>query len=99
MESTGIDYPLKTKIRHKTQNVNAKHSQCQCIISGRSCGPSPCIFDVISFFSGPQFEKTGFKNLEQSPYLCILWYWHVHVYTQKCFFSIWLLPSSNKKGR
>src|SRR6218665_334112 len=38
--------PLKTKIRHKTQNVNAKHLQCQCIVSGRSCGHSPCIFHI-----------------------------------------------------
>jgi len=35
MESTGIEYPHKTKIRHKTQNVNAKHLRCQCIVSGR----------------------------------------------------------------
>src|SRR6218665_2530471 len=42
--------PLKLKIRHKTQNVNAKHLRCQCIISGRSCEPSPHIFDIyISF--------------------------------------------------
>jgi len=73
MESTGIEYPLKTKIRHNTQNVNAKHLRCQCLVSGRSCGPSPYIFDIYLFFSGPQFEKTGFKNLEQSLYLCILW--------------------------
>ena len=42
MESTGIEcIPLKTKIRYKTQNVNAKHLRCQCIVSGRSCEPSP----------------------------------------------------------
>src|SRR6218665_298319 len=46
MESTGINYPLKTKIRHKTQNVNAKHLHFQCTVSGRSCGPSPYIFDI-----------------------------------------------------
>src|SRR6218665_2188998 len=61
--------PLKTKIRHKTQNVNAKHLQCQCIVSGRSCGPSPYIFGIYLFFSGPQFEKTGSENLEKSLYL------------------------------
>jgi|SRR6218665_1023550 len=38
--------PLKTKIRPKTQNVNAKHLQCQCIVSGRSCGPLSYIFDI-----------------------------------------------------
>jgi len=44
-------------------------------VSGRSCGPSPYIFDIyISFFSGPQFEKAGLENLEQSLYLCILWF-------------------------
>jgi len=66
MESTGIEYPLKTKIRHKTQNVNAKHFQCQCTASGRSCGPSPYFFGIYLFFSGPQFERTGSENLEQS---------------------------------
>ena len=66
MESTGIEYPLKTKIRHKTQNVNDKYLQCQCIVSRRSCGPSPYIFDVedyTSFFNGPLFEKTRLENL------------------------------------
>src|SRR6218665_2191116 len=62
---------LKSDIKVKTQNVNAKHSQCQCIVSGRSCGHSPYIFHIYLFFSGPQFEKTGFKNFEQSLYLCI----------------------------
>src|SRR6218665_175961 len=66
--------PLKTKIRLKTQNVNAKHLRCQCIVSGHSYGPSPYIFDIYLFFSGPPFEKTGFKNLEQSLYLSILWF-------------------------
>jgi len=33
MDYTGIEYPLKTNIRHKTQTVNAKHMQHQCIIS------------------------------------------------------------------
>jgi len=50
MESTGIGYPLKAKIRHKTQNVKAKHSQCQCIVSGCTCGPSPYIFGIYLFF-------------------------------------------------
>jgi len=45
-------------MRHKTQNVNAKHLQWQCIVSRNSWGPLPYIFDIyISFFSGPQFEK------------------------------------------
>src|SRR6218665_4070400 len=66
--------PLKNKIRHNTQNVNAKHLQCQCIILGRSCGPSPHIFDIYVFFSGQQFEKAGFENLKQSLYLCNLWF-------------------------
>jgi len=57
-----------------TQNGNAKHLQCGCIVSGRSCGPSPHIFDIISFFSGPQFKRTGLENLEQSLYLCISWF-------------------------
>ena len=78
MESTGIEYPpLKTKIILKTQNVNAEHLWCQCMVSGCSCGPSPYIFDIYNiylFFSGPQFEKTDFKNLEQSLYLFILWF-------------------------
>jgi len=30
---------------------------------------------IFIFFSGPQFEKTGLENLEQSLYLCILWVW------------------------
>src|SRR6218665_814968 len=63
MKSTGIEYPRKTKIRHKTQNVNGKHLQCQCIISGRSCGPSPYIFDIYLFFSGPQLEKNWLRKL------------------------------------
>ena len=41
VESASIEYPLKLKIRHKTQHVNAKHLQFQCIISGLFCGPSP----------------------------------------------------------
>jgi len=41
-----VYYPIKTKIRHRTQNVNAKHLQSQCIVSGRSWGPSPYIFDI-----------------------------------------------------
>jgi len=32
------------------------------------------IYIYIYFFSGPQFEKTGFKNLELSLYLCIKWF-------------------------
>src|SRR6218665_2931668 len=74
MESTGIEYPPKTKIRHKTQNVNAKHLQCQCLVSGRSSGPSShtCIFDIYLFFSEAQFEKTSLESLEQSLYLCTL---------------------------
>jgi len=39
MDYTGIKYPLKTNVRHETQPVNAKHMQCQCIVSERSCGP------------------------------------------------------------
>ena len=70
MKSTGI--PLKTKIRNKTQNVNAKHFLCQCIVSGRSCRPSPYrplhvsliyIYIYISFFSGPQFKKNWLRKL------------------------------------
>ena len=46
MELTGIKYPpLKLKLDIK-QNVNANHLRCQCIVSGRSCGPSPYIFDA-----------------------------------------------------
>src|SRR6218665_297035 len=62
MESTGIEYPPKTKIGHKTQNVNVKHLRCQCIVSGLSCEPSPYIFDIglYLFFS---LKITGFKNL------------------------------------
>jgi len=29
---------------------NAKHLQCQRMILGRSCGPSPHIFDICVFF-------------------------------------------------
>jgi len=64
MESTGIEYPLKTKIRHNTQNVNAKDLQCQCIVSGRSRTFISFIYIrkyifyiIMYFFSGPQFEK------------------------------------------
>ena len=74
MESTGIEYPLKTKIRHKTQNVNAKNLRCQCIVSGGSCVPSLYIFDIALFTADHSLKKTGFKNLEQSLYLCILWF-------------------------
>jgi len=69
MESIGIEYPLKTKIKHKTQNVNAKHFQCQCIVSGRHIS-----LLYISFFSGTQFEKTDLENLEQSLCFRILWF-------------------------
>jgi len=44
---TGIKYPLKTKIRYKTQpiNPNPKYMQCQCInvVSESSRG---IIFDI-----------------------------------------------------
>jgi len=64
MESTGIKYPLKTKIKHKTQDVNAKHSQCQCIVSGRSCGPSlHYVWYIYLFQRTTVWKKTGFKNL------------------------------------
>ena len=64
MESTGIEYPLQTEIRHKTQNVNAKYLQCQCIVSGHSCGPSPYILDIIYlFYSGPQFKRNWLRQL------------------------------------
>src|SRR6218665_764590 len=66
---------LKTKIRHKTQPVNAKHMQCQCIVSGRSCGPSTNVFDMYLLFCGPQFEKADLENLEQLLFLCIFWFW------------------------
>jgi len=29
---------------------------------------------VKALFSGPQFEQTGLGNVEQSLYLCILWF-------------------------
>src|SRR6218665_1379321 len=67
--------PLKSKIRHKTQNVNCKQLQCQGIVSGRSCGPSPYIFDIYLFFQWITVCKTGLENSEQSLYLCILWFW------------------------
>ena len=55
-----VEPPL---ISHKTQNVNAKHLRCQCIVSGRSCEPSPHIFDIyLSLFSGSQFEKLALKT-------------------------------------
>jgi len=63
MKSTGIEYiPIKTKIRHKTQNVNAKHLRCQFIVSGRSVAPADLrpismIYTYLSLFSGPQFDK------------------------------------------
>ena len=31
------------------------------------------LYMYISFFSGPEFEKTGLENLKQSLYLCIFW--------------------------
>ena len=47
--------PLKL---HKTQNINAKHLQCQCIVSGCSCGPLPYIFEIyLFFFSGPAWKN------------------------------------------
>jgi len=64
--------PLKTKIRHKTQNVNDKHLQCQCIVSGRSCGPSPYIFDIYLFFSRSQFEKTKLRTIALPVYFMVL---------------------------
>ena len=60
--------PLKLKLDIKRKIL----MQRQCIVSGRSCGPSPYIFGIYLFFSGPQFEKSGSENLEQSLYLCIL---------------------------
>src|SRR6218665_3574161 len=37
--------------------------QCQCIVSRRSCGLSPHIFEVYHFFSGPQFETNWLREL------------------------------------
>ena len=50
---------LKTKIRHKTRNVDANHFQCRCLVSGRSCGHSSYIFDVYiyRFSADPSFKK------------------------------------------
>src|SRR6218665_191952 len=56
MESTSIEYPLKTKIRHKTQNVNAKHLRCQCIVSGRSIS-----LIYISFSVDHSLKKLALK--------------------------------------
>ena len=75
MEYTSIEYPLKTKIRYKTQPVNAKHMQCQCIVSERSCGNSPYSFDTYLLVRRPEIEKTGLENLKQMLYLCIFWFW------------------------
>jgi len=68
--------PLKLKldIKHKMLIINIL--QCQCIVSGRSCGPLLYIFDIYLFFQRTiVLKKTGLENLEQSLYLCILWFW------------------------
>ena len=64
MESTGIEHPplkLKLYVKHKLLKLN--NLQCQCIVSGRSCGHSPYIFDIYIFFGGPQFEKNWLRKL------------------------------------
>src|SRR6218665_3250316 len=56
--SEGPQEHPETIHRHKTQNINAKHLQCQCIVSGCSCGPLPYIFEIyLFFFSGPAWKN------------------------------------------
>src|SRR6218665_1262613 len=54
--------PLKLKLDIK-QNVNAKHLQYQCQVSGLSCGPSPYIFDIYLFFSADHSLKNWPRKL------------------------------------
>src|SRR6218665_2483649 len=63
-ESTGIDYSLKTKIRHKTKNVNATHLQCQCQYTPASL-PSPYIFDIYLFCR--TLKKNWLRELRTIP--------------------------------
>src|SRR6218665_4054559 len=67
MPPDGIDRyrvsPLKIKLDIKRKMLMLKHLQCLCIVSGRSCGPSPYIFGTYIFFSGPQFEKNWLRKL------------------------------------
>ena len=68
--------PLKTNIRHKTQPVNAKHMQGQCIVSERSSERSPCIFDIYLFVRRPQFERNWLRKPSTiTLYLCIFQFW------------------------
>jgi len=101
IESTGIEYPLKTKIRHKTQNVNAKHLQCQCIVSGRSCGPSPHIYDIYLFLQRATVWKNWLRKLRTvalTVYFMVLNFDYgiqlsiIHVY-KYCFMPVTLYPS------
>jgi len=64
MESTGIEYPLKTKIIHKTQNVNAKHLHVVSMYSFRTLLRTFALYLWYNlFFSGPQFEKNWLRKL------------------------------------
>src|SRR6218665_1107763 len=69
MESTSIEYhPLKLKldIKHKMLMLNiCSVNDVSVNVSGRSCGPSPYIFDIyyISFFIRPQFERNWLRKL------------------------------------
>src|SRR6218665_3852432 len=66
--------PLKLKlhIKHKMLRLNIRSVNVQFQDAPADLRHISLIY--ISFFSEPQFEKTSFKNLEQSLYLCILWF-------------------------
>src|SRR6218665_1152085 len=63
-------FPSKLKSDIKKQPVNAKYTQCHCIVSELSCKPWPCIFDIINL--GPLFEKTRLRTVTFPMYFLIL---------------------------
>src|SRR6218665_2384504 len=62
---SALKLKLDIGLKHKMLVLNS----CG-IVSGRSFD----IYMYLFFSAGHSLKKTGFKNLEQSIYLCILWF-------------------------
>src|SRR6218665_2631343 len=49
--------------------------QCQCIVSDRSSGLSPYIFDIYFWSADHSLKELALINLKQFINLCIFWFW------------------------
>jgi len=56
-------------------SINVYFQDAPADLSHRPISLMYNIYRKFIFFSGSQFKKTGLENLEQSLYLCILWFW------------------------